>query len=138
MATPSGPSETTVREQLDEVIDPCSAANGTDLSLVDMGLVDTIGIDGAEVTVSIQLTTPGCTMAPYFVDEIDDRVGGLPGVNAVSVEFDDGFTWRPSMMTDEAREKRRQQLLSRDSEMNDELDIDLEERLDETLPRSNS
>lgn len=138
MATPSGPSETTVREQLDEVIDPCSAANGTDLSLVDMGLVDTIAIDGAEVTVSIQLTTPGCTMAPYFVDEIDDRVGGLPGVNAVAVEFDDGFTWRPSMMTDEAREKRRQQLLSRDSEMDNELDIDLEERLDETLPRSNS
>lgn len=132
----SGDSDAPVaaaRERLDEVIDPCSAANGTNLSLVDMGLVDSIETDGASVTVSIQLTTPGCTMAPYFVDEIEDRVGRLAEVEAVSVEFDDGLTWRPSMMTDEAREERRERLLARDSRMDGEVAIDLEGRLDDSL-----
>lgn len=125
------PSDAVVREQLDEIIDPCSAGNGTNLSLVDMGLVDTVEIEKGHVTVAIQLTTPACMMGPYFVDEIEGRVGELDGIDAVTVEFDEGYTWLPSMMTDEARERRREVLFERDQRV--DADDDLSEPLDEAF-----
>lgn len=42
-----------IRERLDEVVDPCSAANGTDLSVIEMELLDGIDIGDGHVTVSI-------------------------------------------------------------------------------------
>lgn len=54
-------AETTVdrmKDRLNEVIDPCSAGNGTNLSILEMGLLDTIDIDGNDVTVNIHLTSP--------------------------------------------------------------------------------
>jgi metal-sulfur cluster biosynthetic enzyme len=118
-------------QELAEVIDPCSAGNGTNLSLVDMGLVDGVEIDERHVTVDIRLTTPACTMAPYFVDEIEAQVGELDGVTSVSVTFDEGYTWLPSMMTDEARERRRKVLFERDRQAC--ADEDLAASLDEAF-----
>lgn len=52
------------------------------------------------------LTSPGCMMLPYFIEEVDERVGGLPGVESVELETDGGYEWEPSMMADSAHEKR--------------------------------
>lgn len=94
-----------IQEQLDEVIDPCSEAAGTGLSIVEMGLVDTIKIEDGSVTVRMQLTKPVCMMVSYFITEIEKRVEPLDGVEDVTVDTKSGL-WSPSMMTDEAREKR--------------------------------
>lgn len=100
-------TEQRVRSRLDAVVDPCSAANGTDLSVVDMGLVEDVEVDAGHVTVSLRLTSPMCTQIPYFVDEVDDAVGALPDVESVTLETDQGFEWHQDMMTDEARARRR-------------------------------
>lgn len=97
-----------IREKLDEVIDPCSAAAGTDLGIVEMGLVDSIEIEDGSVTVRMRLTTPVCTMVPYFIEEVESRVGSLDCVTDVSLDTDTGL-WEPSMMTDEAIERRMEQ-----------------------------
>lgn len=97
-----------IREELNEVIDPCSAAAGTELGIVEMGLVDSIEIDGGSVTVRMRLTTPVCTMVPYFIEEVESRVGSLDWVTDVSLDTDTGL-WEPSMMGDEALERRKEQ-----------------------------
>ncbi|THE64046.1 DUF59 domain-containing protein [Salinadaptatus halalkaliphilus] len=102
-----------VRERLDEIVDPCSAANGTDLSIVSMGLIDEIDIDDGHVTVSMHLTTPFCMQIPFFIDEVEDRVGSLEGVDTVTLETDSGVEWHQDMMSEEARRKREQRKQSR-------------------------
>jgi len=103
-----------VRAVLDTVIDPCSAANGTDLSIVEMGLLDDVSIDDGHVEVDLMVTSPMCTMVPYFIKEIRRDVGDLDGVESVAVSADNGLEWVPSMMVDDAQERRRETLETRE------------------------
>ena len=124
----AAPDPGTVEERLDDVIDPCSAANGTNLSIVDMGLIRSLDVEDGHVAVDLYLTTPGCMMLPYFHDEITDAVGSLPGVESVEVTTDSGFEWRPGMMTDEARRARKAHL--EDLEETYGADDDVADRID--------
>lgn len=99
-----------VRESLREIVDPCSAATGSNLNIVEMGLVKSVDISGGEVEVQIRLTTPACHMIPFFITEVRDRVGSLPGVATVEVDTDDGTEWTEDMMTAEAKETREEVL----------------------------
>ena len=56
-----------VRERLHEVVESYSAATGSNLDIVEMGLVDTISIDGDHVEVQMLLTTSICHMFSYFI-----------------------------------------------------------------------
>jgi len=96
-----------VRDSLREVVDPCSAATGSNLDIVEMGLVKSIETAGDEARIEMRLTTPSCHMIPYFMDEIEDSVSGLRKIEAVEVETDDGFEWSPDMMTEEAKRRRQ-------------------------------
>lgn len=102
----AGGLEARVRDALEEVIDPCSAAQGYGFSVVEMGLLDRVDIEDGHVTVHLLLTTPTCMMVDRFVKQIDDHVAPLDGVESVELETDDGLSWRPSMMTESAREQR--------------------------------
>lgn len=100
-------AENAVRDALAEIVDPCSAANGSNLDIVEMGLVKSVEIDKGDVRVEMRLTTPACHMVPYFIEEIESRVGALSGVESVEVETDDGMEWDTEMMSEEAKEKRQ-------------------------------
>jgi metal-sulfur cluster biosynthetic enzyme len=96
-----------VRDALREIVDPCSAANGSNLDIVEMGLLKSVEVSDGDVRVEMRLTTPACHMVPYFIEEIEERVGALSGVESVEVETDDGMEWREEMMSEEAKEKRQ-------------------------------
>lgn len=102
------PTEADVRDRLDRIVDPCSEANGSNLSIVEMGLVDEIDIDGSHVTVDLRVTSPHCMMLPAFIDGADEEVGSLPSVESVRVNFDDGMEWSDDMITEEGQRKREQ------------------------------
>ena len=111
-ATPDTPTEDRVREALCEVVDPCSAATGSRLNVVEMGLVESIEVDdrhgdGAHVQVDLHLTSPMCHQVPYFYEEIEGRVGDLPGVASATLDTDLGLEWTEEEMTDEAKRKRQ-------------------------------
>jgi metal-sulfur cluster biosynthetic enzyme len=95
-----------IRDELRAVVDPCTAANGSNLDIVEMGLVESVTVDGSEARVEMHLTTPACHMVPYFITEITDCVEPLAGVESVTVDTDAGMEWTPEMMTDAARAKR--------------------------------
>jgi len=94
-----------VRDCLAGVIDPCSATTGVKLSVLDMGLVRSIEVEGGQVTVRLRLTSPMCTMVPYFIREVEERVAELPGVRSVRCETDIGLEWEPGMMAPVAIER---------------------------------
>lgn len=105
--TDAAPTASAVREALREIVDPCTAATGSNLDVVEMGLVESVDVAEGTVRVSMHLTTPACHMVPYFITEIEDRVEPLAGVEAVTVDTDDGLTWTADMMSESARAKRR-------------------------------
>lgn len=102
-----------VRDALRNVVDPCSAATGSNLNIVEMGLVEGIEVQDGQVRVAMRVTTPACQMVAYFHSEIENQVEPLPGVTAVELEVDDGLEWSKEMMSDDAKRRRQEQLEKR-------------------------
>lgn len=102
------PSLLMIREQLDQIVDPCSEARGTDISIVEMGLLKSIEVDNGTVHVELRITSPSCMMVGYFIEQAEERIGGLSGVEEVTLETDAGLSWREEMMSEEAKERRQQ------------------------------
>jgi len=114
-------SKTIIRDRLENVIDPCSAANGTNLNIIEMGILDEIVINNDHVHVKLMLTSPMCTMVPYFIKEIHNELTQLPEINDVEVSGDNGLRWTPSMLTEEAEIKRERVLDARDEAATNEV-----------------
>jgi metal-sulfur cluster biosynthetic enzyme len=106
--------ESDIRDTINSIGDPCSVANGTPMGLTDMGLVEDIDVrvDG-DVHVSLRLTSPSCYQLGYFANEITRLVGELPGIRSVDVTADAGLDWTPSMMSEDAKRRRRESLRAR-------------------------
>jgi metal-sulfur cluster biosynthetic enzyme len=105
-----------VHAALEGIVDPCSAATGVPLSILDMGLLRGVEIAGDEVLVDLRLTSPLCHQAPYFIMEVEQRVGALAGVGSVVCRTDIGVAWEPTMMRQDAVRRltaRRQELDAR-------------------------
>lgn len=125
-ATGATPTEERVREVLREVVDPCSAATGSNLDVVEMGLVEGIEVehgegDGDHVQVDLRLTSPMCHMVPYFYEEIEGRVGDLPGIASATLETDGGLEWTEDEMSEEAKRKRQEVLDGYEARYQEEL-----------------
>lgn len=99
-----------VERELDQIIDPCSASRGTNHSIIEMGLLDSIEIDGSDVTINMRLTSPACFMIPYFIRKTEERVGALNGVESVELVTDSGLNWSPDLMSPEAKQRRKEYL----------------------------
>ena len=100
---------TTVEEvvaSLRGIVHPCSAATGMPLSIVDMGLVRHVEIDGDEVRVELRLTSPLCHQVPYFLMEIERLVGALDGVHSVTCDYDLGREWTFALISPVAASDR--------------------------------
>nr|WP_284732056.1 iron-sulfur cluster assembly protein [Halorientalis regularis] len=98
----------TVREQLDDIVDPCSEARGTDISIVEMGLLKSIEVSEGHVHIELRITSPSCMMVGYFIEQAEERVGSLDGVEEVTLSTDAGMDWREEMMSDEALQRRHE------------------------------
>ncbi|MEC8948329.1 MAG: Mrp/NBP35 family ATP-binding protein [Actinomycetota bacterium] len=56
-------------------------------SIVDLGMVREVRIDGSRVSVQVALTVPGCPMKAEIEQSVVGAVQGLDGVAATDVEF---------------------------------------------------
>jgi len=71
-------------------------------SIVDLGMVKTVTIEGGSVAVQIALTVAGCPLKAEIQNRVSQAVGALPGVTAVSLDY--------TVMSDEQLTALRQQL----------------------------
>jgi len=56
--------------------------------VTELGMVRDVQVDGGHVGVTIALTVAGCPLRHVFQDQVGREVGGLDGVEDVSLEFD--------------------------------------------------
>jgi metal-sulfur cluster biosynthetic enzyme len=96
------------RNRLDEVVDPCSEARGTDISIVEMGLLKSIEVSDGHVHIDLRITSPSCMMVGYFIEQAEQRVGSLDGVEEVTLSTDAGMDWREEMMSEDALQRRHE------------------------------
>ena len=76
------PSESAVLDALRPIIDPDFGK-----SIVDLGFVKNIQIEGGRVAFDIELTTPACPVKAEFERAAVEKVGALDGVNDVDVNM---------------------------------------------------
>ena len=77
------PAPDDVRQVLRGVIDPELGAD-----IVDLGMAREVTVaPGGEVTVEVALTTAGCPLKAEIRRNIEARVGGMPGVADVSIDW---------------------------------------------------
>ena len=89
---------------LDAVVDPCSVAAGTPLSVRDMGLVRDLAVDDAgRVRLLLCVTGPGCTFVGVMADAARERLSAIRGVSDVDVVLDPDVVWDPSWQSERAR-----------------------------------
>lgn len=95
--------EAAVRTAIQGVVDPCSRLQGTDLSLLDLGMVESVRVHRGRVQVDLLLDDPLCMYTFVIQKELRDRVGALPGVTAVDIAVLPDFTWSKERVTPRAR-----------------------------------
>ena len=88
---------------LDEVKDPEIPV----ISLVEMGIVRAVDVDGSAITVTITPTFSGCPALRVMEQDIEGRLR-LLGATAVFVNITLHPPWSSDWISDEAREKLRQ------------------------------
>jgi ATP-binding protein involved in chromosome partitioning len=71
-------------------------------SIVDLGMVRTITIDGGAIKVQVALTVVGCPLRNEITNRVTAAVRGLPGVDSVGIDF--------TVMTDDERAAIRERL----------------------------
>jgi metal-sulfur cluster biosynthetic enzyme len=75
------------------------------LSIVDLGLIYGVEVEGGKVAVRMTVTAPGCPMAHFMAQMAKEAVEGLDGVDEADVEVVFEPPWNPEMMSAEARKK---------------------------------
>jgi metal-sulfur cluster biosynthetic enzyme len=90
---------------LDNCYDPC--CRDRRISVVDMGLIESIEIRDRRVRIEMVLTSGWCPFAARLLGMVEEEVGALPVVDAVDVEVVWDPTWTPERMSEGAREKLR-------------------------------
>ena len=90
-------------DALREVYDPCCADRG--ISIVDMGVVEDVRVDGSHVDVDLVLTTGWCPFVVSMSTAIPDRLRMLDGVETVDVKVVWDPVWTMDRLAPSAREK---------------------------------
>lgn len=90
-------------DALREVYDPCCADRG--ISIVDMGVVEDVRLDGSHVDVDLVLTTGWCPFVASMSSAIPDRLKRLEGVDTVDVKVVWDPVWTMDRLSVQAREK---------------------------------
>lgn len=88
-----------IREQLETVFDPEIPVN-----IVELGLVyELVTKEDGTAKVIMTLTAPGCPVAGDILDEVQQKVSSVEGVQQALVELTFDPKWDKSMMTEEAK-----------------------------------
>ena len=92
-----------VMDALREVYDPCCADRG--ISIVDMGVVEDVRVDGSNVDVDLVLTTGWCPFVASMSSAIPDRLTRVDGVESVDVQVVWDPVWTMDRLSEPARAK---------------------------------
>jgi ring-1,2-phenylacetyl-CoA epoxidase subunit PaaD len=75
------------------------------VSIVDLGLLESIDIAGSEVLVGLVPTFYGCPALDVIREDVAAAVMAMPGVTNVDVKFLAAPRWTPARISDAAKDK---------------------------------
>jgi metal-sulfur cluster biosynthetic enzyme len=101
----ASPSREAVIGALNNCYDPCCRERK--ISVVDMGLIESIDIENRRVRIEMVLTTGWCPFVSRLLEMVTEEVGALPTVDSVGVDVVWDPAWTPQRMSESAREKLR-------------------------------
>jgi metal-sulfur cluster biosynthetic enzyme len=93
------------------VIDMLKQCNDPELpiDLWNLGLIYDLKINEQDkkfaVDIIMSLTTPGCTMGQYMIEDIKNKMASIKSISSVNVELTFDPPWNPQMMTEEGKIK---------------------------------
>jgi metal-sulfur cluster biosynthetic enzyme len=87
-----------VLKALDKCCDP-----ELGVSVVDLGLIRNVDVDGGEVKLQIIFGSQCCAFHPMVAQRIHQAISELPGVKGVEIEVDRTTVWKPDMMSEKGR-----------------------------------
>ncbi len=93
------PTEAQVRAALQAVHDPEIPV----LSIVDLGVVEAVGVEGGKVLVELLPTFSGCPALGFMAEAVRRKVAELPGVDEVQVSFRMDPAWNTSRISERGR-----------------------------------
>ncbi len=94
-----------ILDALRTVYDPCCKEK--EISVVDMGLIESVHLDGEAAKVELVLTSGWCPFAVDLLGMIQAKVESLPGIEGVEVEIVWDKAWSPERLSKPAYEKLR-------------------------------
>ena len=97
------PDPAAIVDALRDVYDPCCADRG--VSIVDMGVVEDVRVEGAHVDVDLVLTSGWCPFVVSMSDAIPERLRRMDGVETVDVKVVWDPVWTMDRLSESAREK---------------------------------
>lgn len=96
----SDPVHDGVMEALGTVMDPCSVFNRTNLSLIELGMVDAVTVhEGGRVHIRLFLDDPTCIFFFEIHRMLNEAVCGVEGVTEIEVELKADEIWTEERMT---------------------------------------
>ena len=97
-----------IRNNVVEVIKQCNDPE-LPIDLWNLGLIYDLKFneEGEKFSVDIvmSLTTPGCTMGQYMIEDIKSKMSSIESISRVDVELTFDPPWSPEMMTEEGKVK---------------------------------
>ncbi|SFK73199.1 metal-sulfur cluster assembly factor [Geodermatophilus ruber] len=90
---------------LSSVFDPCCREKG--ISVVDMGLLRSVTVDGGHARVELLLTSGWCPFAARVLTDVEQAIAALPGVDTCEVEIVWDEAWTTDRLSESAARKLR-------------------------------
>ena len=90
---------------LRSVYDPCCAEQR--ISVVDMGLIDSVQLDGERAKLQLVLTSGWCPFASQLLESVRERIESLPEIAGAAVEIVWEKGWASERLSADARRKLR-------------------------------
>jgi metal-sulfur cluster biosynthetic enzyme len=97
---PEMPGQEAVYELLKQVYDPEVGIN-----IVDMGLIYGVEIEGNKIDLIMTLTSPACPAGPHILQQVDDKLKEMEGVEDVDIRVVWTPPWSPDMLSEEAKDQ---------------------------------
>ncbi len=97
-----------VKEKVVGILKKCNDPE-LPIDLWNLGLIYDLSIkqsgNNYDVNILMSLTTPGCTMGQYMMDDIKMKLATLENMGKVDIDLTFDPPWNPEMMTEEGKAK---------------------------------
>ena len=97
-----------IKEKVVDILKKCNDPE-LPIDLWNLGLIYDLNINENEnnfdVSILMSLTTPGCTMGQYMMDDMKMKLATIKNIGDVEIELTFDPPWNPEMMTEDGKVK---------------------------------